>query len=333
MRPVVLLLLTVALGCRDAAEARPLRDYAPQADGLVTGLSTEGARHVRSIVGFIDPESVCYDPDQDVFFVSNIAGFGSSKDNHGYIVRISASSLDSAVVFAQSGVGGVTLHAPKGIAIQGDTLWVTDIDVVRGFHRRTGEPVGTIDFSAHNPTQLNDIAAGNGELRVTDTGIWMVFEGNVHTGPDKIFSVAPGRRVSLIANSLSLKLPNGITWDSSAARWIVVSFDRFSGEVAAMRPALDSTRRVLRVGSGQLDGVEMLPGGRILFSSWADSSIHVWDDGHDTRIIREVPEPADIGVDTRRGRVLIPLTMLGQVQVWELPDYKRNGKARGRTRK
>ena len=321
MRTVFVLLIPFLAACREAAEARPLREFAPEADGLVTGVSTEGARHVRTVVGFVDPESVCYDADQDVYFVSNIAGFGSHKDNRGYVVRMAAANPESASVFVESGVGGVTLHAPKGMAIQGDTLWVTDIDVVRGFHRRTGQPVGTIDFSAHNPTQLNDIAAGNGELRVTDTGIWMVFEGNVHTGPDKIFSVGPDRTVRLIANSLSLKLPNGIVWDSAGNRWIVASFYRYGGEVAAMPAARDSTRNVFRAGSGQLDGVELLPDGGVMFSSWSDSSIHIWKDGRDTRVIREVPQPADIGVDTRRGRVLIPLTLLGHVQVWDLGPW------------
>ena len=320
MRAVGFLLLAVAAACREPAEARGRHERAPEADGVHVGLSTVGASHVRTLVGFEDPESVRYDPEQDVFFVSNISGFGSNKDNRGYIVRVSATALDSSEVFVESGVGGVTLHAPKGMAIQGDTLWVTDIDVVRGFHRRTGHPLGMIDFSAHNPTQLNDIAVRVGELRVTDTGIWMVYEGNVHTGPDKIFSIT-GRTVRLIANSLSLKLPNGIVWDSLGSRWIVVSFDRHGGEVAEMSAALDSTRRILRSGRGHLDGVEVLRNGAILFSSWADSSIHVWKDGRDVRVIRELPEPADIGIDTRRGRVLVPLGVLGQVQVWNLGPW------------
>jgi hypothetical protein len=274
---------------------------------------------VRTITGFRDPESVLYDPAQDMYFVSNIAGFGSNKDNFGYIVRVSAVNPDSLAVFVESGTNGATLHAPKGMAIQGDTLWVTDIDVVRGFHRVTGQPVGTIDFSPHRPTQLNDIAAGRNELRVTDTGIWMVYEGNVHTGPDRIFSIGAGRSVHVVADSLFLKLPNGIAWDSTENRWIVVSFDRFGGEIAAMPAALDPSRHVLRGGRGQLDGVEILADGSILFSSWADSSIHVLRAGREVKVIREVPEPADIGFDARRSRVLIPLTVAGQVQIWELP--------------
>src|ERR1043165_5380471 len=103
-------------------------------------------KRVASIANFHSPESARYDADQDVWFVSNIAGFGSEKDGRGYIVRIQAGKLDSMSVFAISGRNGVQLDAPKGMAIQGDTLWVADIDVVRGFDRRTGAPVGTIDL-------------------------------------------------------------------------------------------------------------------------------------------------------------------------------------------
>lgn len=319
-------LLAVALatsaGCRDASEARGLEHRAPAAGGVATGLSREGATHVRTIIGFNDPESVRYDPAQDVLFVSNVAGFGSHKDGNGYIVRIPADSLAAPVVFIAADSNGVTLDAPKGMAIQGDTLWVTDIDVVRGFHRRTGVPVATIDFASVQPVQLNDIAAGpDGTLRVSDTGIRMVYEGNIPVGGDRIFQVGPGHAITTVAAGPHLALPNGITWDSVASRWVFVAFDRFRGNVIAMPTPPDPVGRLIRTGAGQLDGVEPLRGGGLLFSSWVDSSIHVLRDGRDTRIIREVPEPADIGVDTRRGRVVIPLTVLGQVQVWALGSW------------
>lgn len=311
-------LLAVA-ACRDASEARLAEYRAPSSDGVAAGMSRDGARHVRTIAGFQDPESAHYDPGQDVLFVSNIAGFGSHEDGNGYIVRIPADSLDSPVVFVAADSNGVTLDAPKGMAIQGDTLWVTDIDVVRGFHRKTGVPVATIDFTSVRPVQLNDIAAGpNGTLRVTDTGVRMVYEGNVPVGGERIFEVRPGHVITTVAEGPQLALPNGIAWDPSTARWVFVAFDRFRGNVTRMPAPPDTAGRVLRMGSGQLDGVEPLRSGALLFSSWADSSIHVLHESRDTRIIRELPEPADIGVDTRRGRVVIPLTVLGQVQVWEL---------------
>ena len=54
-------------------------------------------------------------------------GFGSVKDNNGYISRVSASNINNIQTLVQGGTHGVTLHAPKGMAIHGDTLWVCDI--------------------------------------------------------------------------------------------------------------------------------------------------------------------------------------------------------------
>jgi hypothetical protein len=320
LAPLGMTMLLALPACRDMAEAREdPRGRAPEIEGTFAGVSDGAARYVRTIIGFGDPECVRWDAAQDVYFVSNVAGFGSKKDNNGYISRIPAATLADAGVFVQGGKDGVELHAPKGMAIQGDTLWVTDIDVVRGFDKRTGRPVGTIDFRPLGAVMLNDIAVGpNGVLRVTDTGIWMVWEGNVHSGPDRIFEVGPGHAITTVANSLWLRQPNGVTWDSTAKRWVVVSFDRFAGEVATMPAGADSTRRVIRTGPGQLDGVQVRADGALLFSSWADSSIHLLKNGRESRINRQVPEAAAIGWDEKRQRVLIPLATRGWVQVWEV---------------
>jgi sugar lactone lactonase YvrE len=288
------------------------------ADSVVTGVSSSEARFVANVTGFQDPESVRYDPEQDAYFVSNMTGFGSVKDGNGYISRVPAADGQGAVVLVQGGKDGAELHAPKGMALAGDTLWVADVDVLRAFHRRTGAPLAAIDFAPLNVTLLNDVAVGpDGTIRVTDTGILMTEVGVVYVGGDRIFTVGPNRAISVMAEGPSLRRPNGITWDAAAKRWVVVSFDPWQGEVAAMAPG-DSGRRVLRRGPGKIDGVEVLKSGGILFASWADSSIHLLEGGRDRQIIREVPEAADIGVDTRRNRVAIPLSTLGRVQLWSL---------------
>jgi hypothetical protein len=35
-------------------------------------------------------------------------------------------------------------------------------------------------------------------------------------------------------------------------------------------------------------------------------------------VVRELPVAADIGLDTRRQRLAIPLSMLGRVQLWDV---------------
>ena len=322
---LVLLLPLVPLGCSESAAPRIGPDSANAAEDVRMGVSASEARFVRNIIGFQGPESVRYDVDQDVYFVSNMAGAGSARDGNGYISRVSASNPDSAVVFVQGGKNGVTLDAPKGLAIQGDTLWATDITVLRGFDRRTGAPVATIDFAPLGAVQLNDIAVGpDSTLHVTDTGIIMSPKGVIHTGPDRIFVVGPNRQISVAAEGFQLGRPNGIAWDQIGKRWIVVSFDQFAGQVmvnpqGGAKPQLIRTRS----GGGQLDGVEVLDDGAILFSCWTDSSIHLLANGRDRPIIREVPVPADIGIDTKRNNVAIPLSMTGHVQIWSLSGVRR----------
>jgi sugar lactone lactonase YvrE len=312
----------LASGCmldqRQSERGTPRRDTASAAEGVATGIASSPARFLRNVIGFQGPESATYDPDQDVFFVSNMTGYGSAQDGNGYITRMSAGNPDSAQVFIQGGMNGAVLDAPKGMAIQGDTLWIADISALRGFDRHSGAPVGTIDLAPLGAVQANDVAIGpDGTLRVTDTGIIMGKDGVVHTGRDKIFVVGPGRAVRVGAAGPELRRPNGVAWDAVGKRWIVLSFDPFVGEVSAF-PSDMSSRTVIRRGSGQLDGVAILPGGTILFSSWADSSIHALSDGHDMQIVREVPVPADIGLDTRRQHLAIPLSMLGRVQLWDV---------------
>jgi sugar lactone lactonase YvrE len=275
------------------------------------------ARKVGVVQGFYGPESVRYSPGQDVYFVSVMNGPGSKKDDNGYIVELDAANLGTGKLFAVGGKNGVHLDAPKGLAIHGDTLWATDIDVLRAFDRFSGRPLGEIDLKPRGAVLLNDIAVGpDGTIYVTDTGIIMSEMGVIYVGGDKVFAIGANRSVSVVAHGNVLGRPNGVTWDSTARRWVVVSFDTFHSEVYALHPS-DSTRIILARGKGRFDGVEALDGGRFLVSCWQDSSVHLYGHGLDRQIVRNVPSPADIGIDTKRWRLAIP-SGGNRVEFWDL---------------
>lgn len=282
---------------------------------------TPGARPVTSVNGLRQPESVRYDPEQDVFFVSNMDGLGSVKDGAGYIVRVAAGDYARADVFVASGVAGAVLNAPKGLAIRDSTLWVADIDVLRGFHRVTGKPLVTIDFRPYDALMLNDIAVGpDGDLYVTDTGIRMVKAGTIYEGGEQIFAVTPDLRVRVLARGSDLRFPNGVAWDSTGKRLVVATFDAFESHIYSVATAANgsTTRQLLAKGPGKFDGIEVLADGSFIVSCWDDYSIHWIKGAEHKRIATNVYQPADLGIDTRRNLLLVPSVLLGRVEVWAL---------------
>lgn len=263
------------------------------------------------------PESVRYDADLDAYFVSNINGNPSVKDGNGFIARVDAGNTTAMTMFVQGGKGGVTLNAPKGMAVVGDTLWVADIDAVRAFNKRTGAVIANIDLRPMKAVFLNDVVAGpDGALYITDTGIRFDAKGAMsHPGQDQIFKIM-GRKPSLAVKSDSaLKNPNGIAWDGANNRFIL---GPFSDKVVSAWKDGDSTVTPVATGPGGYDGVEVLSDGRILVTSWSDSSVQVIANGAFRKVIANVEGPADIGVDTKRNVVALPRFNAGRVEYFTI---------------
>lgn len=269
-------------------------------------------QRVATAEGFSTPESVIYDNRLRVWFVSNINGSPSAKDGNGFISRLTGDGAVDSLHFIQGGRGGVTLNAPKGLAITGDTLWVTDINVVRGFDRNTGAPVATVDFG-RRAIFLNDIAdTPDSSLIITDTGI-IIADSITHPGPDRIFRLK-GRTITVVAEGAHLQGPNGIVWDNVGKRVIMVPF----GGTTIFTGKEGGGAIPMAVGPGQHDGVVVLDG-RILVSSWADSAISEIGQTGITKLITGVASPADIGLDAAGRRLAIPLFTLDRVEIWKLP--------------
>jgi sugar lactone lactonase YvrE len=270
-----------------------------------TAVSSAAPTKTATVGGFQTPESVLWDSTLDVYFVSNINGNPSAKDGNGFISVVEPSGTLRDSVFIKG------LNAPKGMAVVGDTLWVTDIDVIRGFNARTEAPVATVPIPG--AVFLNDITvAPDGSLYITDTAIRFGAQGPEHVGHDRIYRVAPDRKVSVALESDSLGRPNGITWDRANDRFIVVPFG--TGKLFGWKP--DQAPVTLGTGPGQFDGVE-IAGNAIWVSSWADSAVYRYVDGQGTNVIKGVPSPADIGYDAKRHRVLIPIFTGNRVEIWQ----------------
>lgn len=296
MKRVARLSLAIALG----AVLAPLAVAAP-------------ARTTIQGVGFQTPESVLHDASADVYLVSNINGNPTGTDNNGFISRVAPSGRVLSLKWIAGGRAGVTLNAPKGMAVAGGTLYVTDITVVRMFDRATGRPTGAIPIPG--ATFLNDLAAGpDGSVYVTDSGLKPDFSPS---GTDAVYRIDRMGKVTTIAKDPNLHGPNGIAVLPGGAL-LVVTFSQQS-ELYTLAP--DGTRRALpALPAGQLDGVELLPDGSYLVSSWAASTVfRASPDGTAKAVVEGVRAPADIGYDRRRRQVLIPMFMDSRVVVVRVP--------------
>jgi len=275
------------------------------------------ATKVLTVEGFLTPESVLHDTVQDIYFVSNINGSPTAKDNNGFISRVKPDGAVENLKFIEGGRTGITLNAPKGLALAGDTLWVADIDAVRAFNAKTGAPIDSVSLSKLGAVFLNDVVVvPTGALYVTDTGIRFDDVGNVlHPGPDRVFRIGPDRAVTVAVRGDTLGRPNGIALDAAGKRFVIVEFGGRS--VLAWKPG-DKAPSVIAKGPGGFDGVEIV-GGRILVSSWSDSTVSSYETGQEVKLITGVLSPADIGYDAKRNRVLIPIFTGNRVEIWQLP--------------
>src|SRR5204862_7062869 len=96
------------------------------------------ATKVAVVEGFLTPESVLHDPVQDIYFVSNINGGPTTKDNNGFISRVRPDGAVENLKFIEGGHNGATLNAPKGLSLRGATSCGADIDAIRSFDAKTG---------------------------------------------------------------------------------------------------------------------------------------------------------------------------------------------------
>lgn len=110
-----------------------------------------------------EPESVLYDEENQVLYVSNINDPSGGTDNNGSIGKI---SLDGELQEVEWVYGG--MDAPKGLGLYRGLLYVADPEKVVVINTETGKIQHSIEIVGAG--MLNDITISNqGEVFVTDS--------------------------------------------------------------------------------------------------------------------------------------------------------------------
>jgi DNA-binding beta-propeller fold protein YncE len=120
-----------------------------------------------------------------VYYIANANGDPGTKELH----------------FIQGGKQSVILHSPKEMAIIGSTLYVADLDVVRGFNKTTGHPLINIPFTQYHAESLTGLTADSqGFLYVSDANTNTIFR----------IDVTQDHAISQFVQNAKLSHPHGL---------------------------------------------------------------------------------------------------------------------------
>lgn len=247
------------------------------------------------------PESVLYDQQNKVLYVSNIDGEPWGKDGKGFISKL---SLDGKVI-AKEWVTG--LNAPKGMGLYKNKLYVADLSEIVVIDIMKGVIVNRL--SVLGSKGLNDITISEkGTLSVSDSK-----NKEVITYPIPFLL-----KYSVFLDSTDLKGPNGLLYHNNvlyvldAGSLYTFTFDKKTGKhFAKITDGMDAST----------DGIENVNGNEFIVSSWsgvvyyinADGSKQVLLDGREQKI-----NSADIGYNHAERIVYIPTFWKNTVAAYKL---------------
>jgi SMP-30/Gluconolactonase/LRE-like region len=265
-------------------------------------------------IGLQTPESIQHDVASDTYLVSNINGSPLDKDDNGFIAKLSPEGKVINLKWIDGAASDVELNAPKGIGISNGKLYVADIDVIRTFDATTGKPGAQIKVAG--AAFLNDVAvAPDGTVYVSDTGLKAGKGGALEPNKkDAIYKLSPAGKLSTFAKGEKLGLPNGLFADATGL-WVAT----WQGALYHITP--DGKQEApLKAPGAQLDGLLQTADGQVLFTSWETSTVYVGStDGQFSPLLSDVKSPADIGYDSKRGQVLVPLFTENTIEIQKLP--------------
>ena len=269
--------------------------------------SAAAADEVWSLDGFQAPESVLFDAERNVLYVSNVAGAPNEKDGAGFISRVAP---DGTMQEAEWVTG---FDAPKGLVQSGNTLYVTDIDRLVAINVDSGEISG--EWAADGAQFLNDPALDeSGRVFVSDMLA------------DRIY-VLENDALSVFAEGADLQHPNGLHIDGdtlTVAAWGKNIKDDFSTETPGHLLAIDlNSKTVSPVGSGtpvgNLDGLEPDGSGGWLATDWVGGALYrIGADGAATELADLNQGSADLEYIPEEKLAIVPMMMDGKLTAYRI---------------
>lgn len=255
--------------------------------------------YANQVTNLAFPQSMIADQGQ-VYFIANANGDPGTRKNSGFISKLSHEGEIIDLYFIQGGENFVTLNSPKEMAIVGSTLYVADLDAVRGFDKETGQPLQTIPFAKFHSQSLTGLAADSqGQLYVSDSDSNTIYRINPH----KHFAV------TVFAQHAGLSHPRGLAIHPRNGHLVGVGWE--DGKIFQIDEA--GTIQELFINSFftggfyNLDGIDFDKYGTMYVSDLTAGKVWRIHANHKKEVIAEfLLSPAGLGIDRINHVILVP---------------------------
>ena len=253
------------------------------------------------------PESVVYDKENDILYVSNMQGDPFTKDKNGFISKV---DLDGNIIELKWIKG---LNAPKGLAISKGKLFVGDVDQLVEIDIKSGKV--SKKHNAAGASFLNDVTVDTkGNVYVSDTFT------------DTIFRLNTFGQLTTWLYSPKLEAPNGLHYEKG--QLIVGSWghptDGFAPSIVGhLKIIALKNKEIKSLGNGQpvgtLDGVESDGNGGYFVADWVGGNLlHIKADGN-FKVLKKLSQgAADHEVIHEKKILIMPLMNDGKLVAFKI---------------
>ena len=289
-----------------AAHAQPPQP-AGEARPFVAGTPLETTPNTKIYGSFRFAESIAYDAERDLYVAVNAGMPQDVVPNDGYISLINPDGSVHTLKWIGVNRNGLTLNHPLGSDIVNGLLYVVDINTIRWFDMKTGEPRGSV--TVPDATRFNDLeVAGDGTIYATQTG-----DQNSETW--KIFRVTPQGQASVFVSGAPLRQPNGVGLDATG-NVVVVNIGSNDVHTFSAAGQLRTTEQAVDAGT---DGLVVLPDGTKYVSSVRQGTVSRIRPGQKAEIVAAgIPSAASMTYDSKRNRLVIPMNDWNAIAVVDL---------------
>ena len=261
-----------------------------------------------TVEGFSSPESTIVNKND--LYVSNVGKElkPTLKDGDGFISKLDINGKIKELHFIDG------LDAPKGMGIVGNTLFVADINTLRGFDLSTKKEVFNVVFEGVN--FLNDITVKDSNtlfIGASDTSA--IYEVNIASKSYK--------------KLMDFTVTNGLFYEDGilyAAQLGSSTQNMFDGKGKLYKIDLKDNNKLTQLGTfeGVLDGVTKV-GNKVYVSDWGNAKdtgiVRVYDLKTKEETILKLQSfmgAADFWIDEKSKKIFMPQMIGNKVTIFDL---------------